>query len=50
MFGKYVDKFNRMRINDSKQMNFWINEYQLLSIKYDKFENLTLINALGTGH
>ena len=31
-------------------MKFCINEYQLLNIKYDQYENLTLINDLDSGH
>ena len=50
VFGKYVDKFNRMRIKYTRQMKFCINEYQLLNIKYDQYENLTLINNLDIGH
>ena len=50
MFGKYVDKFNRMRIKYTRQMKFCINEYQLLNIRYDQYENLTLINDLDIGH
>ena len=50
MFGKYVDKFNRMRIKYTRQIKFWKNEYQLLNIKYDLYENLTLINDLDIGH
>ena len=50
VFGKYVDKFNRMRIKCIRQMKFCINEYQLLNNKYDQYENLTLINDLYIGH
>ena len=52
MFGKYVDKFkfNRMRIKYTRQMKFCINKYQLLNMKYDQYENLTLINDLDIGH
>ena len=50
VFGKYVDKFNRMRIKYTRQMEFCINEYQLLNIKYDQYENLTLLNDLYNGH
>ena len=50
MFGKYVDKFNRMRIKYTRQMKFYINEYQLLNIRYDQYKNLTLINDLDIGH
>ena len=50
VFGKYVDKFNRMRIKYTRQMKFWINEYHLLNIKYDQYENLALINDLDIGH
>ena len=44
VFGKYVDKFNTMRIKYTRQMKFCKNEYQLLNIKCDQYENLTLIN------
>ena len=50
MFAKYVDKFDRMRIKYTRQMIFCINEYQLLNIKYDQYENLTLINDLDIGN
>ena len=50
MFGKYVDKFNRMRIKYTRQMKFCINEYQLLNSKYDQYENRTLINDLDIDH
>ena len=52
VFDKYVDKFNRMRIKYTRhcQVKFCNNEYQLLNIKYDQYENLTLINDLDIGH
>ena len=50
MFGKYVDKFNRMRIKYTRNMKFGINEYQLLNIKYDQYKNLPLVNELDIGH
>ena len=50
VFGKYVDKFNRMRIKYTRQMKFRINEYQILNSKYDQYENLTLINDLDISH
>ena len=50
VFGKYVDKFNRMHIKYTRNMKFGINERQLLNIKYDQYENLTLINGLDIGH
>ena len=50
VFGKYVDKFNKMRMKYTSQMKFCKNEYQLLNIKYDQYENLTLINDLDIGH
>ena len=50
LFGKYVDKFNKMRIKYTRQMEFYINKYQLLNIKYDQYENLTLIYNLDIGH
>ena len=31
-------------------MKFCINKYQLLSIKYDQYENLTLIYDLNIGY
>ena len=50
VFGKYVDKFNRTRIKYTTQMKFCINEYQLLNINHDQYENLTLANDLDIGH
>ena len=50
VFGKYVDKFNRMHIKHTRQMKFCNNELQLLNIKYDQYENLTLNNDLDIGH
>ena len=50
VFGKYVDKFNRMHIKYTRQMKFWINNCQLLNIKYDQYENLTQNNDLDIGH
>ena len=51
VFGKYVDKLNRIRIKYARQMKFCIlNEYLLLNIKYDQYENFTLINDLDIGH
>ena len=50
MFGKYVDKFNRMLIKYTRQMKLCINEYQLLNSKYDQNENRALINDLDIGH
>ena len=50
VFGKYEDKFNRMRIKYTRQMTFCINEYQLLNSKYDQYGNRTLINELDIGH
>ena len=50
VFGKYVDKFDRMQVKYTRNMKFGINEYQLLNIKYDRYENLTLINYLDIGH
>ena len=38
VFGKYVDKFNRMRIKYTRQIKFYINEYQLLNIRYDQYK------------
>ena len=46
VFGKYVDKFNKMRIKYTSQMKFCKNEYQLFNIKYDQYENLTLTRKL----
>ena len=31
-------------------MEFCINKYQLLNIKYGRYENLALINDLDIGH
>ena len=31
-------------------MKFCINEYQLLNIKYNQYDNLTLINDLDIDH
>ena len=31
-------------------MKFCTNEYQLLNIKYGRYENITLINDLDIGH
>ena len=50
MFGKYVDKRNRMRIKYTRQMKFCINEYQLLNIKYDQYEKHTPIKDLDISH
>ena len=50
VFGKYVEKFNRMHIKYTRNMTFGINEYQVLNIKYDQYENLTLINDSDIGH
>ena len=50
MFGKYVDKFNRMCIKYTRQKKFCINDCQLLNIKYDQYENLTLNNDLDIGN
>ena len=49
VFGKYVDKCNRMRIKYTKQMKFCINEYELLNIKYNQYEKRTPINDLDIG-
>ena len=37
VFGKYVDKCNRMRIKYTRRMKFCINKYQLLNIKYIQY-------------
>ena len=50
VFGKYVDKCNRMRIEYARQMKFYINEYQLLNIKYNQYEKRTPVNDLGIRH
>ena len=50
MFGKYVDKCNRMRIKYTRRMKFCINEYQLLNIKCDQYEKSNPINNLDIGH
>ena len=50
VFGKYVDKCNRMRIKYTRRMKFFINEYQLLNAKSYQYEKLTLINDLDIGN
>ena len=50
VFGKYVDKCNRMRIKYTRHMKFCINEYQLLNIKYSQFEKPTPIYDLDISH
>ena len=50
VFGKYVDKFHRVRIKYTRQMKLGKNEYQLSNIKYDQYENLTISNDLDIGH
>ena len=50
VFGKYVDKFHRMCIKYTRQMKLSKNEYQLLNIKYDQYENLTMFNDLDIGN
>ena len=50
VFGKHVDKFNKMHITYTRQMKCCINENQSLNIKYGRYENLTLINDLAIGH
>ena len=46
VFGKYVDKCNRMRIKYTRQMKFCINQCLLLNIKYNQYEKRTPINNL----
>ena len=43
-FGKYKDTINRKCISYTWQIKLCINEYQFLTIKYDEYENPTLIN------
>ena len=50
VFGKYVDKFNRIRIKYTRRIKFCINEYHLLNIKYNQYKHLTLIADLDIGH
>ena len=50
MFGKYVDKCNRMRIKYTRQIKFCINVNQLLNIKCHQYEKRTPINDLDIGH
>ena len=50
VFGKYVDKCNRMRIKYTRRMKFCINKYELLNITYNQYENCTQINDLDIGH
>ena len=50
VFGKYVDKCNRMRIKYTRRVKFCINEYQLLNITYNQYEKRTPINDLDIGH
>ena len=50
MFGKYVDKCNRMRIKYTRRMKFCINEFELLYIRYNQYEKRTPINDLDIGH
>ena len=39
-----------MHIKYTRQKKFCINDCQLLNIKYDQYENLTLNNDLDIGH
>ena len=50
VFGKHVDKCNRMRIKYTRRMTSCINEYQLLNIKYNQYEKRTPIKDLNISH
>ena len=39
-----------MRIEYARWLKFYINEYQLLNIKYNQYEKRTPINDLDIGH
>ena len=50
MFGKYVDKSNRMRIKYTRRKKVCINESELLNIKYNQYEKRPPVNDLDIGH
>ena len=50
VFGKYVDKCNKMCIKYTRRIEFCIKEYQLFKIKYNQYEKRTPIDDLDISH